>query len=361
MQWHQARSNRTPKELMRDNLIVKHYAGSHAYGTSLPTSDVDIRGVFAADPINIRTPWFIVRETEVTEDDDTKLYELTHFMKLCLGCNPNIIETLWIDLDDIIQGSDIYCTLRNSRDKLLSKKIAHTTFGYAMDQLKRIRGHNKWLNKPQPVEPPRPYQHLSMLQWFGEGKMLRLDLDMFRQDYRLVPYGNDVFGVYHQVGYRLFDDEGNLNATFEGERSQLGSPVMLLKWNKAEYKLAQQQHQQYWTWKRNRNAARGELEEEFGYDTKNAMHLVRLLRMGKEALTEGVIKVKRPDADELLAIRNGAWTYEQVVEYAEDMDNEIHNKLYQTSDLPKRPDIKFAANLLMHLQDRVWAKQSEDA
>ena len=55
---------RTSQELMHDNLLVKHYAGSKAYGTSLPTSDTDFRGIFVADPINVRTPFFPVREVE---------------------------------------------------------------------------------------------------------------------------------------------------------------------------------------------------------------------------------------------------------------------------------------------------------
>ncbi|AEZ66297.1 hypothetical protein phiTE_131 [Pectobacterium phage phiTE] len=38
---------------------------------------------------------------------------------------------------------------------------------------------------------------------------------------------------------------------------------------------------------KNRNAARHELEEKFGYDTKHAMHLVRLLRMSQEILETG--------------------------------------------------------------------------
>ena len=118
--------------------------------------------------------------------------------------------------------------------------------------------------------------------------------------------------------------------------------------------MAKEKHSQYWTWKRNRNKARGDLEEQFGYDTKHAMHLVRLLRMGQEALMAGHLLVKRPDAEELLEIRNGAWTYNMVVQYAEEMDREVRTKLYHTTKLPKRPNVKFAAGLLMKVQDLVW-------
>lgn len=48
--------------------------------------------------------------------------------------------------------------------------------------------------------------------------------------------------------------------------------------------------------------------ESHGYSTKNAMHLIRLARMGCEALETGQYNVRRPDAEELLAIRRGEWT-----------------------------------------------------
>ncbi len=57
---------RTLQELMTENLIVKHKAGSHAYGTQIETSDEDHRGIFVADPINIRTPFFKVEEATDT-------------------------------------------------------------------------------------------------------------------------------------------------------------------------------------------------------------------------------------------------------------------------------------------------------
>ena len=91
-------------------------------------------------------------------------------------------------------------------------------------------------------------------------------------------------------------------------------------------------------------------------DFKHAMHLVRLLRMGVEALEDGIINVRRADAEELLSIRNGAWTYEEVVEYAEEMDNKVRNVLYPTTQLRKKPDVKMAAGLIMQIQDLTWTK-----
>jgi predicted nucleotidyltransferase len=67
-------------------------------------------------------------------------------------------------------------------------------------------------------------------------------------------------------------------------------------------------------------------------NSKHAMHLVRLLRMGKEILTTGKIHVRRPDAEDLLAIRRGEWSYDKLVEEAEalkaELDEVYENKSY---------------------------------
>jgi len=346
---------KTAEELMRDNMLVKHLAGSHAYGTAIPTSDVDYRGVFCANPINLLTPFYPIREKEDESEEDTKFYELAHFMKLCLNCNPNIVETLWVEPFDVVDATDAYWFLRKHRSEFLSSKIAFTTSGYALSQLKRIKGHNKWINNPQPDDPPRQVDFLSLVQNFTNDKEFGFNPYKFRDGHRFVPYGSNIFGVYEASNYRLFSIDFTLNTTFEDEdRGKLGLPVMVVKFNQDVYNVAREKHSQYWEWKKNRNETRGTLEEKYGYDTKHAMHLVRLLRMGKEALEEGVLKVKRPDAEELLAIRNGAWTYEECVEYAEEMDVLIREKLYKATDLPKTPNLLNAAEVLMETQRLMW-------
>ena len=346
---------RSADELMRDNLIVKHRAGSHAYGTNIATSDEDFRGIFVCDPVNLMTPFFPVRESTDVTEEDTKLYELAHFMKLCLDCNPNIVETLWVDMEDVIRHTEAYMYLRLQREDLLSSKVAFTFSGYAVSQLKRIKGHNKWINNPQPEVAPQPYEYLSVVQWMGEEKNLNPSIYLYKHDHRLVPYGGNIYGVFADPGRSLWDKHGNLNDVVEsGDREKFRQPVMIIKWNKELYKEAKETHRKYWEWKNNRNETRSELEEEYGYDTKHAMHLVRLLRMGEEILRGEGVKVKRPDAAELLSIRNGAWTYEELVVYAEEKDNLIRGELYKSTPLPKKPNIKNAARILMEVQNLVW-------
>lgn len=77
---------------------------------------------------------------------------------------------------------------------------------------------------------------------------------------------------------------------------------------------------------------------------KHAMHLVRLMKMGKEILTTGEVHVYRPDREELLAIRNGAWTFDQVEEFANRMQEEIKMAKDQ-STLPYSADLVFLDDL----------------
>ena len=60
-------------------------------------------------------------------------------------------------------------------------------------------------------------------------------------------------------------------------------------------------------------AKRKNLVEKYGYDCKNAAHLIRLLRMGTEFLIDGQLYVLRHDASQLLEIKRGEWTLDQVM------------------------------------------------
>jgi len=86
-----------------------------------------------------------------------------------------------------------------------------------------------------------------------------------------------------------------------------------------------------------RNPQRAELERRHGFDTKHAMHLIRLLRMGLEVLEEGELLVRRPDAAELVAIRDGAWSYEELLAGASALRERIE-RAAATTALPEDVD-----------------------
>lgn len=58
--------------------------------------------------------------------------------------------------------------------------------------------------------------------------------------------------------------------------------------------------------------------DKFGYDTKNAAHLIRLLKVGIELLETGKVNVYRTeDRQVLLNIKTGKWKLEEVKQYAD--------------------------------------------
>jgi hypothetical protein len=102
------------------------------------------------------------------------------------------------------------------------------------------------------------------------------------------------------------------------------------------YASAKAEWTQFTGWQESRNPTRHALEAEHGYDTKHGMHLVRLLRMCCEVLEHGELLVKRPDAAELLEIRNGAWSFDRLIEFAEQA-MERSTELDKTTKLPREP------------------------
>lgn len=82
---------------------------------------------------------------------------------------------------------------------------------------------------------------------------------------------------------------------------------------------------------------RKHLVRQFGYDTKNATHLIRLLRMSIEFLTEGFLYVERHDSQQLLQIKRGEWSLEQVKKEAERLFVSAE-QAYIQSKLPAKPN-----------------------
>lgn len=351
-----------PEVYVAENEVVRHYAGSHAYGTNIESSDVDIRGIYCGTRELICSPFNNTGELTLENEEDGKLYELSKFVELYTGGNPNILETLWVDPEDLISYNPfVYGRMLEDRETLLSSKVAFTFSGYAVSQLKRIKGHNKWLTNPQPEESPKHKDFLKMVQNFTPDKLFNRNFstqDLVNMD--IVHYGGDIYGVVSRgEGSRALDKvsyDFNVSAKQSEGNTSKEKPMYIIKYMHDEYLLAKRKHKDYWAWVENRNDKRAVLEADHGYDTKHAMHLVRLLRMGREILEGQGVIVKRPDAQELLDIRNGAWDYDDLVKWAESEDKYIREVLYKKTSLPKKPQIKVAEKLIIDIQDYYWGQ-----
>lgn len=94
------------------------------------------------------------------------------------------------------------------------------------------------------------------------------------------------------------------------------------------------------------NSQRIDLIERFGYDTKKAMHLVRLLRTGIEILRDGELNVYRPDRNKLIDIRNGKYSLDEIKDIEQSLRLELADAKEKTN-LPKKVNYKRINDLLI--------------
>lgn len=100
------------------------------------------------------------------------------------------------------------------------------------------------------------------------------------------------------------------------------------------------------------------LVKRFGYDTKNASHLIRILRQGIEFLSTGELIVERPDAPELLAIKRGEWDIDRVKEEARKLFDQAREALVH-SPLPPDPPHGAISDLCVDVVRMAWTERGE--
>lgn len=93
---------------------------------------------------------------------------------------------------------------------------------------------------------------------------------------------------------------------------------------------------------------RKKIVERFGFDTKNAAHAIRLLRMGIEFLNEGRMHVHRHDRHQLLEIKHGEWTLNRVKTEADKL-TALALEAVTRSSLPSEPDYDKINELLIDI------------
>ena len=115
---------RTNKDLSQ--IIYLVMSGSHAYGTSVPNSDIDLRGVL----IEPKKCLYGLQAFEQYEDlpSDTVIYGLKKFISLLSKANPNTIELLGVDEECIVKMTARGKMLRENAELFLSTRVA-SSFG----------------------------------------------------------------------------------------------------------------------------------------------------------------------------------------------------------------------------------------
>lgn len=119
------------------NIMFLTLGGSHAYGTNVPGSDVDVRGVTGDSKYDLLG--FGTFEQVVEQSTDTTIYGFRKLVSLLINCNPNVIEMLGSKPDNYLMVSPEGQMLLDNKALFLSKKALYSFGGYANDQLRRLQ------------------------------------------------------------------------------------------------------------------------------------------------------------------------------------------------------------------------------
>jgi RNA repair pathway DNA polymerase beta family len=100
---------------------------------------------------------------------------------------------------------------------------------------------------------------------------------------------------------------------------------------------------------------RPELIAAHGFDTKYAMHVVRLGRQGVELLTTGrlTLPMAEPDRSRIMAIRRGEVLEADVVAEVEEVEAELEAAIL-TSPLPREPDYAAVDEFIVEAYREAW-------
>ena len=119
-----------------DNIVLLGLGGSHAYGTDVETSDLDIRGCALETKFEILTNSKF--EQVVDNSTDTTIYSFNKLVSLLSNCNPNVIELLGLKPEHYLYISDIGRELLDNKELFLSQIAVNSFGGYATAQLRRL-------------------------------------------------------------------------------------------------------------------------------------------------------------------------------------------------------------------------------
>lgn len=339
-------------DLKQQNLILLDtISGSRAYGLETPESDTDTCGVFIL-PQDLYFGFNYIEQVNSERNDHT-YYEIGKYLKLLAKNNPASIELLFAPEDSIIFRHPLMDRIKP--EYIMSRLCRDSFAGYALNQVKRAKGLNKKIFNPVSDVKPQPIECCHVVvgdrtipagQWLSENNMAAercglSALQHVRDGYALF-YKDDceTVAVHFNGLFRANGSDGNPSQDVCLSSIRKGMhPRAWLVFNKDEYSRRLRDFQEYRIWEQSRNQQRYQctLEHGGGYDAKNMMHTFRLLRMAKEIAETGRPQIRRPDRDELLAIKAGRFPYDGLMAKAS-AELKIVDDSFASSKLPDEPD-----------------------
>ena len=297
------------REKLGDRLCFICFGGSHAYGTNIETSDIDIRGVCLPNTDEVIGLNKFYQEEQKDEDTDVVIYEFSKFVKLAMDNNPNVLEML---------GNREYLIFNEVGEKLiknaslfLSKKCIVTFMGYATSQLRRLE--NFLAETEYTQEEKNRYIKQTM------------DVAMTKLEDKNRLFKEGAIKVNLDKENKLTLDCNIKDAPIDLVRSSLND---LLTIERTYNKLGQ------------RNTKKDE-----AHLCKHIQHLIRLHFMCFDLLEKHkIITYREKDRDFLLEIRKGKFLKnnkltEDFKPYLDSLQDKM-DRLKETTTLPEKPNFK---------------------
>lgn len=308
-------------ENLDKNICLLGLGGSRAYGTNLPESDIDIRGVAVRRKEDILLGNDF--ESFVEVNTDTTIYSFDKIIELLLGCNPNVIELLGLEPDDYIYKNAIGDLLLKNKSLFLSNRCINTFNGYALQQLYRIRQKTNAALTEEELN-----NHVS--------EVLNNMSEKMYNKYNLNKDNVSFYVINGEIKCDIIAKQCSME-DLSGMLSEFNNTLR-------DYRK---------TSKRNEHALN------HGKIAKHSMHLLRLYMMGIDLVSKGKIQTKRIKEHNLLMdIRNGLYLNENGIpnkEFFEIVDTYKNKfeKACKNSVLPNNPDINKINKLKMEVNERI--------
>lgn len=311
-----------------DNIILLTTGGSYAYGTNINTkghvSDFDVRGIFLNSKEELLTMNCFNKPIEDKLLDCT-IYPLKQIIELLSNSNPNVLEMLGTKEEHLFVITKEGQMLRENANLFLSKRAYKAFGGYAIQQLRRLQNA---LARDSYMQPEKEVHILGSINkqilTFEDryNKLADESLKLYIDKSSRKGFENEIYIDMNLKHYPLRDLKGMYS-----EMSQVINDYDKLN---------------------HRNSKKDEL-----HLLKHAMHLIRLLKMGTEILQgKGIKTYREKDRKQLLQIRNGEYSYENIFEMVDKLKVELEYA-YKNSALPETPDYKKINELVMEINKAV--------
>jgi len=350
----------TIDELRKNGLILfEAVVGSRAYGLATASSDTDIKGVFYL-PLEYYLGGQYIGQVANASNDEV-YYELGRFVGLLSKSNPTVLELLPSPADCIVYQDPIMEQFK-MQDFIIRE--AAMTFGQcAMVQVRKAKGLNKKINNPMNRERKSLLDFCFIIAGHGSLSLKEsLSQRQWKQEncgLAKIEHAKGMYSLYYDqtqtLGYKgvvasLESNEVSLSSIPKGQA--LGAYLFV---NHEAYSSYCKAYNEYFSWVSERNEKRfeGTMNHGQGYDAKNMMHTIRLLQQAKEILSKSELQVQRFNREELLRIKNGAYSYDDLFVRAQKLFQEVE-ELCLHSLFPVAPDQVKLKHQLVDMRKRLY-------